>query len=67
MSTLEYKVNKYFFTGKGSGYDCVIIDGLSTSKGKPLAFDNFCGLGGLSTKNDQVVAAATDQKTLCCK
>ena len=51
----------------GLGYDCVIIDGLSTSGGKPLIFQNFCGLGGLANTHDEAIAAATAQKTLCSK
>jgi len=57
----------YGSDGMGLGYDCVIIDGLSTSGGKPLIFQNFCGLGGLGSANDQEVAATTNQKTLCTK
>jgi len=52
--------------GAGFGYDCVIIDGLSASTGKPLAFQNFCGNGGLLTAAG-AVAAAANQKTLCTK
>jgi len=56
----------YGAEGAGVGYDCVIIDGLSTSAGKPLSFQNFCGAGGLATAAG-AVAAATAQKTLCTK
>ena len=57
---------RFLFTGMGFLYDCVIIDGLSSSKGKPLTFQNVCGLGGLFTKST-AVADATKQATLCSK
>jgi len=56
----------YGAAGAGSGYDCVIIDGLSASTGKPLEFQNFCGGGGLATMNVKPANAAA-QKTLCTK
>ena len=58
--------NFLIFLGMGVNYDCVIINGLSTSKGKALTFEAFCGLGGLAEAGG-AVAAAANQKTLCSK
>lgn len=60
----------YGADGKGSVYDCVVIDGLSTSKGQPLSKgqgQNICGQGGLQTKGEADADTVNKQKTLCSK
>ena len=55
--------------GKGTKYDCLLIPGLSTTKGKALNFkgepNGVCGGGALATK--ATVVDTTKQKTLCSK
>jgi len=57
----------YGADGVAGYYDCVIIDGISTTGGKLLGktFNNVCGLGGLGTKAEAITA--NTQKTLCTK
>ena len=55
--------------GKGTKYDCILIPGLSTTKGKALNFkgepNGICGGGGLATKVTAVTV--NKQVTLCSK
>merc|ERR1719162_291060 len=62
----------YGANGSAGYYDCVIIDGISSTKGKLLLpGNNFCGLAGLATKTTVVITAnaaiADKMATLCTK
>lgn len=57
----------YGADGAGTKYDCVMIGGLEKTNGDALAITHFCGLAGLGTANDQEIAAAANQKTICTK
>jgi len=59
----------YGATGKKSSFrDCLIIPGLSTTKGQLQLFSDVCGAAGLNTKSETIKSTATKPAfTLCTK